>query len=131
MDHSIHLDYSVSPTTNLDHSGTRDSSRVLKAGFTYTKSVAFFGGKQPPFKITIRIGSSRWCDDNLARLENGCRMTRLYHRYLIAIFFDLSNAFDKLWTGGAVMHLDSLGIKSTLLKWMGSFLNQITDIPRR
>ena len=43
------------------------------------------------------------CDDNLTRLETDIRRTQKSKHFLIAVFLDLSAAFDKLWNAGAVL----------------------------
>ena len=65
---------------------------------------------------------SHSCDDNLARLETDIKRAQCAKHYLLAIFLDLSNAFDKLWSGGALGYLYNIGIKGRLLKWIQDFL---------
>lgn len=66
--------------------------------------------------------SNHSCEDNLTRLESDCKRAQASRKYLIAIFLDLSNAFDKLWNGGVLMYLKIIGINGRLLKWIGDFL---------
>ena len=49
--------------------------------------------------------ASHSCEDNLIRLEADCRRAQLENKYTVAIFLDLSNAFDKLWNTGALIYL--------------------------
>ena len=65
---------------------------------------------------------SHSCDDNLARLETDIKRAQCAKHYLLAIFLDLSSAFDKLWSGGALAYLYNIGIKGRLLKWIQDFL---------
>ena len=62
------------------------------------------------------------CDDNLVRLESDIKRAQCANQYLLAIFLDLSSAFDKLWNGGALKYLYNIGIKGRLLKWIQDFL---------
>lgn len=62
------------------------------------------------------------CEDNLTRLEADCRQAQIKKEYLVAIFLDLSNAFDKLWNGGALNMLEASGIKGRMLHWLADFL---------
>ena len=62
------------------------------------------------------------CDDNLVRLENDIKRAQAAKHYLLAIFLDLSTAFDKLWNGGALRYLYNIGIRGRLLKWIQDFL---------
>lgn len=62
------------------------------------------------------------CEDNLTRLESDCKKAQASRNYLIAIFLDLSNAFDKLWIGGILNYLKHIGIRGRILKWIADFL---------
>lgn len=62
------------------------------------------------------------CEDNLVRLESDCRTAQLNNSYLIAVFPDLTSAFDKLWTTGAMIYLKKIGIKGKMLNWLADFL---------
>ena len=39
------------------------------------------------------------------------------------IFFDISEAFDRVWHKGILYKLKSIGIDNTVLKWFGSYLS--------
>jgi len=63
------------------------------------------------------------CEDNLIRLEADCRRAQLENKYTVAIFLDLSNAFDKLWNTGTIIYLhNKVGIKGKMLLWLTDFL---------
>ena len=66
--------------------------------------------------------SNHSCDDNLVRLESNIRRAQKNNHYLLAIFLDLSNAFDKLHNGGALRYLAEIGIKGRMLRWIKDFL---------
>ena len=40
-----------------------------------------------------------------------------------AIFCDISKAFDRIWHKGLLYKLEEIGIKSTLLHWLASYLS--------
>jgi hypothetical protein len=62
------------------------------------------------------------CDDNLARLEADASRAINSNKFLLAVFLDLSNAFDKSWIGAAIGSLGKIGIRGRMLKWIKEFL---------
>ena len=62
------------------------------------------------------------CEDHLTRLESDCRKTQYEGHLLLAIFLDLSNAFDRHWNKGAIWYLNQIGIKGRMLYWLSTFL---------
>ena len=67
--------------------------------------------------------SNRSCEDHLVKLEADIKRAQLDNKYLLAIFLDLSNAFDRCWNKGALLNLLQLGIKGKMLNWLVSFLD--------
>ena len=66
----------------------------------------------------------RSTEDNLARLESDCKRAQIEKKYLLAIFLDLSNAFDKLWNGGALFYLKQNEVRGRMLLWIKEFLQK-------
>ena len=40
-----------------------------------------------------------------------------------SVYFDISKAFDRVWHGGLLLKLDSIGIHGTLLQWFENYLS--------
>lgn len=62
------------------------------------------------------------CDDNLVRLESDIRKAQHTNKYVIAVFLDLSNAFDKMWNIGLLGYLHQIGIRGKMFYWIKDFL---------
>ena len=67
--------------------------------------------------------TNRSCEDHLVKLEADIKRAQLENRYLLAIFLDLSNAFDRCWNKGVLLKLLDLGIKGNMLNWIANFLD--------
>ena len=48
------------------------------------------------------------CEDNLTRLQADCVRAQLDKKYVVAVFLDLSNAFDKMWNEGALFYMNKV-----------------------
>ena len=64
--------------------------------------------------------------DQVARLENVIRNSLGTRQYCVAIFFDLSHAYDGVWHLGLQSELTRCGIKGKLLRWIKEFLTDRT-----
>ena len=60
--------------------------------------------------------------DQLVRLVNVIRTSRLRKRKVLAVFLDLEKAFDPMWRSGVILKLTEYGIKGRTLKWIRDFL---------
>ena len=60
--------------------------------------------------------------DQLVRLVNVIRTSRLRKRKVLAVFLDLEKAFDLMWRSGVILKLTEYGIKGRTLKWIRDFL---------
>ena len=60
--------------------------------------------------------------DQLVRLVNVIRTSRLRKRKVLAVFMDLEKAFDLMWRSGVILKLTEYGIKGRTLKWIRNFL---------
>ena len=56
------------------------------------------------------------------RLEHDIRNAQATNTHVIAVFLDLTAAFDKLWNTGALLYFKKIGIKGRLLYWLTDFL---------
>jgi len=61
--------------------------------------------------------------EQLARLERTTRKTIAEKKVMIAVFFDLSNAFDRVWHFALLYKLACAGIEGRMLKWIQCYLN--------
>ena len=61
-------------------------------------------------------------NEQLARLENSIRHSLYDKNYCIALFFDLSHAYDGVWHLGLVSHLVRSGIRGKMLRWLQEYL---------
>jgi len=61
--------------------------------------------------------------DQIARLENEIRLSLYNRKYTIAIFFDLSHAYDGVWHLGALSELARIGVRGRLLRWIREYLS--------
>jgi hypothetical protein len=64
--------------------------------------------------------------DQIARVENIIRNSLYSRKYCIAIFFDLSQAYDGVWHLGLQSELTRCGVKGKLLRWIKEFLTDRT-----
>ena len=64
------------------------------------------------------------CEDNLTRLESDIGRAQKNKHFLLAIFLDLTAAFDKMWISGAIIYLRKIGIKGRILNWLKGFLEK-------
>ena len=60
--------------------------------------------------------------DQIARLEQTIRHSLGNRENCIVVFFDLSNAFDKVWHTALLYKLCRSGVKGLLLKWIAAYL---------
>jgi hypothetical protein len=64
--------------------------------------------------------------DQVARFENEIRSSLYGGRYCIAIFFDLSHAYDGVWHLGLKAELARCGIRGRILNWIKAFITNRT-----
>ena len=62
--------------------------------------------------------------DQIARLENTIRHSLLNKYVCIAVFFDLSKAFDTVWHTALLYKLSTCGLRGRLLRWIAAYLEQ-------
>lgn len=62
--------------------------------------------------------------DQVARLENEIRNALYERKHCMAIFFDLSKAYDCVWHLGLQAQLVRCGAKGKILNWIKSFLTE-------
>ena len=60
--------------------------------------------------------------DQVARLELAIRTTLVNRKVCVAVFFDLSSAYDCVWHTGLLYKLSQCGIKGKLLCWIREYL---------
>ena len=60
--------------------------------------------------------------EQLARLENSIRHSLYNREHCIALFFDLSHAYDGVWHLGLLSRLAQCGIHGKMLRWLREFL---------
>lgn len=60
--------------------------------------------------------------DALSRLEHDARDALLTRRYCVAVFLDISQAFDTVWHHGLLLKLFSLGLSGNLARTIQQFL---------
>ena len=73
-------------------------------------------GGLPNVQSGCRKGRS--CQDHLTRLESEIRKAQYEGKKLMAVFLDLSNAFDRAWNNGIMIHLARLGVQGNMLRKM-------------
>ena len=103
----------ISLTTCL----TKIMQRMIKA-----RLVPFLENNNLLPKTQSGCRTNRSCEDHLLKLEADIRKAQLENRYLLAIFLDLSNAFDRCWNKGVLLNLINIGIKGKMLNWIANFL---------
>ena len=60
--------------------------------------------------------------DQVARLENTIRCTLLNKQVCVAVFFDLSSAFNTVWHTALLYKLSTCGIRGRLLRCIAAYL---------
>ena len=60
--------------------------------------------------------------DQIARLEAAIRTALTNRSPLVAVFCDLSNAFDRVWHTGLLYKLSQCGVHGALLRWLRAYL---------
>ena len=60
--------------------------------------------------------------DQIARLEAAIRTALTNRSPLVAVFCDLSNAFDRVWHTGLLYKLSQCGVHGALLRWLRDYL---------
>jgi hypothetical protein len=60
--------------------------------------------------------------DQIARLEAAIRAAHTARSPLVAVFCDLSNAFDRVWHTGLLYKLSQCGVHGALLRWLRAYL---------
>ena len=60
--------------------------------------------------------------DQVARLEAAVRAALATKSVLLAVFCDLSNAFDRVWHTGLLYKLSQSGVRGTMLRWLRAYL---------
>jgi len=68
----------------------------------------------------------RSTEDQLAYLTQDIENAFQDKRKLLAVFFDLSRAFDRVWKKGLQLKLLQAGVAGPMYKWISSFLYQRT-----
>ncbi len=66
------------------------------------------------------------CDSTINQLINICNKIHCQldnDDEILAVFLDLSKAFDKVWHKGLLYKLKQIGITGKLLKWIESYLS--------
>ena len=82
----------------------------------HLESINFYNPTQSGF----RAGHSTL--DGLCRLENSARNAILLGHHFVAVFLDISKAFDSVWHHGLLMKLAGLGLAGNLAQTISSFL---------
>ena len=85
--------------------------------------LSFLEGKQffTPFQSGFRAGHSTY--DALCRLESDVRAAILNRRVCLAVFLDITKAFDKVWHAGLLHKLATCGLSGQLLNFATDFLS--------
>ena len=52
------------------------------------------------------------------------QLIELYHKIAVAVFCDISKAFDRLWHKGLIEKLKSYGINGKLLQWLKDYISE-------
>lgn len=61
--------------------------------------------------------------DQVACLESAIRDALHAGSYLLVVFCDLSQAFDKVWHTGLLYKLSQCGVHGRILRWLRSYLD--------
>ena len=85
--------------------------------FFYLRGTNFF----TPFQSGFLPGDST-VNQTLTLYHNICRALDNGHEYRM-IFFDVSEAFDKVWHKGLLFKLYHKGVRGRLLKWFTEYLS--------
>ena len=95
--------------------------RIINRRLNYhLESGSYFSRTQAGFR-------KRLCTfDQIARLEQVIRHSLATRSYCIAIFFDLSGAYDSIYHLGLLYKLSRRGVKGKLLRWVKDFLTERT-----
>ena len=64
----------------------------------------------------------RSTEDQLAHLAQNIEDAFQEKRKVLVVFFDLSNAFDKVWKEGLLVKLPRTGVRSKMYMWIQHFL---------
>jgi len=64
----------------------------------------------------------RSVEDQLALLTQGIEDAFQEKKKVLAVFFDLSKAFDKVWKEGLQLKLLQAGVRGKMYKWLSDFL---------
>ena len=70
--------------------------------------------------------SNRSTVDHLVRLETFIRDAFIHNQHLVAVFFDLQQAYDTTWKCGILKHLHNMGLRGNLPIFIGNFLSDRT-----
>ena len=73
-----------------------------------------------PYQSGFRSGHSTL--DSVTRLEHSARNALLHREYCVAVFLDISNAFDSVWHHGLLTKLRTLGLTGNLARYIQQFL---------
>lgn len=83
----------------------------------------FYLEKNNMFSETQAGFRKRSCTiDQISRMENTIRVALFQRKTTIAVFFDLSNAYDTVWHTGLLAKLARCGIRGCMLKWIKEYL---------
>ena len=70
--------------------------------------------------------ANRSAVDRLIRLETFIRDAFIQNQHLVAVFFDLQNAYDTTWKHGILKDLHDMGLRGNLPIFIGNFLSDRT-----
>ena len=113
-----HAKSSYRPIALLSCLGKLFEKMVNRRLLAYIERYGLFA----PFQSGFRTGHSTY--DALCRLENDARMAVLSWRYCLAVFLDISKAFDNVWHHGLLVKLGALGLSGQLYSFIRSFLSR-------
>ena len=73
-----------------------------------------------PYQSGFRKGHSTL--DSVARLEHSARNALLHREYCVAVFLDISSAFDSVWHHGLLIKLHSIGLTGNMARYIQQFI---------
>ena len=90
---------------------------------SYLEKKNFFSSFQSGF----RAGHSTL--DSLSRLESDARLSILNRKFCLAVFLDISKAFDSVWHHGLLRKLSDTGVRGQMFNFIAGFLeNRSTKV---
>ena len=82
----------------------------------YLETINFFSENQSGFRACHSTL------DNICRLEHDARMAIMQKKICIAVFIDISQAFDTVWHHGLLMKIKEIGLNGYLANFLKGFL---------